>query len=115
MQLLALSPKKRSISRVLHQGMLEEVSRIGRPALSEQQAGCNETVQRRCQFRLPLAYQRNRQRIRKLTSNHLFAERYDRAIADVRRRSPKAAHPLVDACPDLYSFELGRCPPGVAG
>src|SRR3954447_335528 len=69
MQLLALSAKKGSISRVLHQGMLEEVSRIRRRALAEQQAGRNETVQRRCQFRLPLAYQRSQQRIRKLTQS----------------------------------------------
>src|SRR3954454_9886490 len=92
MQLLALSAKKRSISRVLHQSMLEEVSRMWRHALAEQQAGGNETVQRRCQFHLPLAYQRSQQRIRKLTPNRRLSPseirsgRNDGAI----RRGPAA-------------------------
>src|SRR3954469_15285289 len=69
MQLLPITAQKRAVGGILNQSVLEEVSRMWRRALSEQQAGCNETVQRRCQFHLPLAYQRSQQRIRKLTPN----------------------------------------------
>src|SRR4051812_36999235 len=69
MQLLPITAQKRAVGGILNQSVLEEVSRMGRRALSEQQAGANETVQRRSQFRLPLAYQRGQQRIRKLAPN----------------------------------------------
>jgi hypothetical protein len=44
-----------AISRVLYQGMFEQITRLWRHALWEQQTGCNETIERRAQLRLGLA------------------------------------------------------------
>ncbi len=58
--------QQRAIGRVLHQGMLEQVARLRRHALPEQQACLNETVERRPQLRLGLARHRRQQRMREL-------------------------------------------------
>jgi hypothetical protein len=48
--------QQRAIGRVLHQSMLEQISRMWRDALPEQQAGLNKPVQRRFQFRFRFAH-----------------------------------------------------------
>ena len=47
-------PQQRTVCSVPRQRMLEQVIRMRRHALAEQQPGCNETVQRRFQLSLLL-------------------------------------------------------------
>ena len=58
--------QQRAIGRVLHQGMLEQIGRMRRHALPEQQTSRNETVERRSQLRLRLAHHRSQQGMREL-------------------------------------------------
>ena len=58
--------QQRAIGRVLHQGMLEQVARLRREALPEQQACLQETVERRSQLRRGLACYRSQQGMREL-------------------------------------------------
>src|SRR6516162_10115584 len=58
--------QKRAVSRVLHHGVVEQIRRIWRNALSEQQTRGDETMQRRIEFHLWLANYRNKQRMREL-------------------------------------------------
>src|SRR5215468_3440339 len=58
--------QQRAIRCVLHERMLEQVGRMRRHALPEKQAGGNETVERRSQLLLRLAYDRSQQGIREL-------------------------------------------------
>ena len=75
--------QQRAVGRVLHQGVLEQIGRVRRHALPEQQTGRNETVERRLKFRLRLAHHRSQQSMRELTP---------------------------DGCPDLRHL-LGRAEP----
>ena len=59
--------QQRAIGRVLHQRMLEQIARVRRHALPEQQTSRNETVERRIEFRLRLVHHRSQQGMRKLT------------------------------------------------
>ena len=59
--------QQRAIGRVLHQGMLEQIGRVRRHALPEQQTSRNETVERRLQLRLRLAHHRSQQSMRELS------------------------------------------------
>jgi hypothetical protein len=54
------------ISGVLHQGVLEQVSRVRRHALAEQQPRCDQPVERVAQFRFRFAHDRCQQGMRKL-------------------------------------------------
>ena len=56
----------KAIRRVLHQGVLEQIGRMRRRALPEQQISRDETVERRSQFRVRLAPHRSQQGVRKL-------------------------------------------------
>ena len=47
-------PQQRSISRILYEGVLEQVGYVRRHALPEQQTGVNETVQGRSKINLLL-------------------------------------------------------------
>ena len=58
--------QQRAIGRVLHQGMLEQVGRMRRHTLPEQQTSRNETVQRRSEFRPGFAYHRSQEGMREL-------------------------------------------------
>ena len=62
-------PQQRAIGGVLHQGMLEQIARLRRHALSEQQTGLNETVERRRQLRLGLERHRSQQSMREFTAD----------------------------------------------
>ena len=68
--------QQRAIGRVLHQGMLEQISRVRRHALPEQQTGRNETVERRSQLRLRLAHHRSQQGMGKLPPDRRADLRY---------------------------------------
>src|ERR1700675_2970318 len=57
-----------AIGRVLHQGMLEQIGRVRRHALAEQQTGPDQTVEFRAEFGLWLAHHGSQQRMRKLTT-----------------------------------------------
>ena len=59
--------QQRAIRRILHQGMFEQIRRMGRDALPEQQAGLDEMVESRVEFCLRLAYHRSQQFMRKLS------------------------------------------------
>jgi hypothetical protein len=59
--------QQRAIRRILHQGMFEQIHRMGRDALPEQQAGLDEMVESRVEFPLRLAYHRSQQFMRKLS------------------------------------------------
>jgi hypothetical protein len=61
--------QQQAISRVLYQCMFEQVSRVRRHALPEQQTSLNETVESRPQHRLRLARHRSQQGMRELASN----------------------------------------------
>ena len=54
----ALLAQQRAIGSVLHQSMLEQVSRMRRHSLPEQQPSLNETVERRSQLCLWFAQHR---------------------------------------------------------
>src|SRR4051794_16076992 len=69
MQLLPITAQKRAVGGILNQSVLEEVSRMGRRALSEQQAGGSETVKARPNSPLPLAYKKTQQRKKNLPPN----------------------------------------------
>jgi len=62
--------QQRAIGSVLHQCMLEQVARLRRHALPEQQACLNETVERRSQLRLGLPRHRCQQCVGKLAADH---------------------------------------------
>jgi hypothetical protein len=62
--------QQRAISSILHQCVLEEVSRVRRHTLAEQQPCLNETVKRRLEFHFRLARHRSQQRMRKLSTKH---------------------------------------------
>src|SRR5215471_11320505 len=68
--------QQRAIRCVLHERMLEQVGRMRRHALPEKQAGGNETVERRSQLLLRLAYDRSQQGIRELAPNRSPDLRY---------------------------------------
>ena len=55
-----------AIGRVLHQGMLEQIGRMRRRTLPEQQASGNETIERRSQLRLRPPYHCRQQCMREL-------------------------------------------------
>src|SRR5262249_56875111 len=59
--------QQRAIGRILHQGMFEQICRMGRDALPEQQASLNETVESRVEFPLRLAHHRSQQFMRELS------------------------------------------------
>jgi hypothetical protein len=61
--------QERAVSGVLHHGVVEQIRRIRRNALSEQQTRGDETMQRRIEFHFWLANYRNKQRMRKLASD----------------------------------------------
>ena len=61
--------QQRAVGRVLHQRVLEQISRVRRHALPEQQTCRNETVERRLEFRFRLARHRSQQSMRKLSPN----------------------------------------------
>ena len=58
--------QQRAVGRVLHQGVLEQVGRMWRHALPEQQTSRNETVKRRINIGFWLAHHRSKQGMRKL-------------------------------------------------
>ena len=58
--------QQRAVGRVLHQGVLEQIGRMRRHALPEQQTSRNETVKRRIEFRFWLTHHRSQQRMREL-------------------------------------------------
>ena len=58
-----------AVGRVLHKRMFEEVSRVRRHTLPEQQTCCNETIKRRLEFRFWLASHRRQQSMRELAPN----------------------------------------------
>src|SRR5262249_30645392 len=60
----SLLPQQRAIGRVLHERMLEQVVRMRRHALPEKQASGNQTVKRRFQFPVRLAYDGSQQGMR---------------------------------------------------
>src|ERR1700730_18362708 len=62
--------QQRAIGSVLHKGVLEQVARMWRHALPEQQTRLNETVERQIELRLWLAHHRGQQSIRKLPPDH---------------------------------------------
>jgi hypothetical protein len=61
--------QQRAISRVLYQRMIEQIARMRRHALPEQQTCRNETVERRSQLRIWLLHHRGQQGMRKLASD----------------------------------------------
>ena len=79
--------QQRAVGRVLHQRMLEQVGRMRRHALPEQQTSCNETVERRFQLRLRLAHHRSQQGMRELAPDR----RPDLRHLLGRRRAGRAA------------------------
>jgi hypothetical protein len=70
MQCASRLAQQRPVSRVLHEGMLEQIGRVRGHAPSEQQTGRDETVQRRSQLRLRLARHRGEQGMRKLAADY---------------------------------------------
>src|SRR5208282_3761521 len=60
-QCLTRATQQRAIGSVLHQRMLEQVARIWRHSLPEQQTSRNEAVERRSQLRLRLTHHRSQQ------------------------------------------------------
>src|SRR5262245_61426389 len=70
MQCASWLAQQRPVSRVLHEGMLEQISRLRGHAPSEQQTSRDETVQRRSQLRLRLAYHGGEQGMRKLAADY---------------------------------------------
>src|ERR1700748_1700239 len=60
--------QERAVSRVLHHGVFEQIRRMRRNALSEQQTRGDETMQRRIEFHFRLSNYRNKQRKRELAS-----------------------------------------------
>ena len=53
--------QQRAIGRVLHQRMLEQITRMRWHALPKQQTGLDETVERQFQLRFRLAHRRRQQ------------------------------------------------------
>ena len=103
--------QQRAIGRVLHQRMLEQIGRVRRRALAEQQTGRNKTVERSFEFRLRLAHYRGQQGMRELPADHGADLRYL-----LRRAEPvKPRHQRgVQACRHLKGRER-NCRGGALG
>ena len=91
--------QQRSVGRILHQSMLEQVSRMRSGALSEQQAGVDQPIKRRSQLCLRLACRRLQQRMGEFPTD----DRADLRDLLGRAQSVKTRHQRsVQACRDPH-------------
>jgi hypothetical protein len=69
MQLLALRLEQRLVGRVLDQGVLEAVGRLGWDAAAEYQLGCDQLIEGGLQFRVRAVGHRSEQRMGELAAD----------------------------------------------
>jgi hypothetical protein len=86
--------------------MLEQICRVWRHALPEQQTGGHETVERRCQLRFRLTHHRSQQRMRKLSPDRCADLRH--LLGGAEPVEPRHQR-RVQACWNRESGGRSRC------